>query len=187
MPSPLIITSTILSITLILLQFVQSDLLFLRENIQQGEIWRIWTGNLIHSNYYHLGLNLSGFWLFVFIFKELVNATQLMLSLGILISGVGLGLYFLTPELYWYAGLSGALYGLFIVGAFYALLDKDFITGLSIIIVIPVKIIWDHLHNTGQTNADLIGVPVSTDSHIYGISAAFLMGIFVLFKHLRKN
>jgi rhomboid family GlyGly-CTERM serine protease len=161
--------------------------LFLRENIQQGEIWRIWTGNLIHSNYYHLGLNLSGFWLFVFIFKELMNATQLMLSFVILISGGGLGLYFLTPELDWYAGLSGALYGLFIVGAFYALLDKDFMTGLSIIIVIPVKIIWDHLHNTGQTNAHLIGVPVSTESHIYGISTAFLIGIFLLFEHLRKN
>lgn len=169
------------------MQFLQSDLLFLRENIQQGEVWRIWTGNLIHSNYIHLGLNLSGFWLFVFIFKELMNATQLIVSLTILITGVGLGLYFLNPELYWYAGLSGALYGLFIVGATYALLDKDFITGISILIVIPVKIIWDHLHNTGQANADLIGVPISTDSHIYGLSTAFFIGIFVLVAHLRKN
>ncbi|HFC92357.1 MAG TPA: rhombosortase [Leucothrix mucor] len=187
MPSQLISTSIVFSIVLILLQFIQNDLLFLRENIQQGELWRIWTGNLIHSNYTHLGLNLSGFWLFVFIFKELINAIQLMLSLAILISGVGLGLYFLNPELYWYAGLSGALYGLFIVGAFYALVDKDFITGVSIIIVIPVKIIWDHLHNTGQLNADLIGVPVSTDSHIYGISTAFFIGIYVLYQHISNQ
>jgi len=187
MPSQLISTSILFSITLILLQFIQNDLLFLRENIQQGEVWRIWTGNLIHSNYYHLGLNLSGFWLFIFIFKELINATHLVVSLAILISGVGLGLYFLNPELYWYAGLSGALYGLFIVGAIYALLDQDFITGLSIITVIPVKIIWDHMHNAGQTNADLIGVPVSTDSHIYGIATAFFIGGFVLFQYMRKK
>jgi rhomboid family GlyGly-CTERM serine protease len=166
---------------------MQNDLLFLRENIQQGEIWRIWTGNLIHSNYYHLGLNLSGFWLFVLIFKELINTTQLIVSLVILITAVGSGLYFLNPELYWYAGLSGVLYGLFIIGAMYALLDKDFITGISIIIVIPVKIIWDYLHNTGQTNADLIGVPVSTDSHLYGISTAFIIVVFVLFKYLYKK
>ena len=184
MPSPFIISSIILSILLILLQFIQSDLLFLRENIQQGELWRIWTGNLIHSNYYHLTLNLAGFWVFVLLFKDLMKVIPFLLSLTLLISGVGLGLYFLNPELYWYAGLSGALYGLFIIGGIYALIDKDFITGLSILIIIPAKIMWDHTHNAGQHNADLIGVPVSTDSHLYGITTAFLVGVFILLKHL---
>jgi rhomboid family GlyGly-CTERM serine protease len=185
MPSPFILSTIIISILLILLQFMQSDLLFLRENIQQGEFWRIWTGNLIHSNYYHLALNLAGFWVFVLLFKDLMNLTQFLLSLTLLISGVGFGLYFLNPELYWYAGLSGALYGLFIIGAIYALIDKDYTTGLSILIIIPAKIIWDHTHNGGQENAGLIGVPVSTDSHIYGIVSAFLIGAFVLFRYWR--
>jgi len=187
MPSPFVISSLLISISLILLQFIQSDLLFLRENIQQGEWWRIWTGNLVHSNYYHLTLNLAGFGVFVLLFKDLMNITQLLLSLALLISGVGLGLYTLNPELYWYAGLSGTLYGLFIIGAIYALIAKDYITGLSIIIIIPTKIIWDHLHNGGQANADLIGVPVSTDSHIYGISTAFLIALFILIKYLKKQ
>jgi rhomboid family GlyGly-CTERM serine protease len=158
-------------------------MVFLRENIQQGELWRIWTGNLVHSNLYHLALNLTGFWLFVFIFKELMNTTQLLISLVFLISGVGLGLYFFNPQLYWYAGLSGALYGLFIVGAIYAFIGKDTLTALLILIVIPAKIIWDHLHNAGQTNAHLIGVPVSTDSHIYGISSACIISIVILIQH----
>lgn len=183
MPSRFIITSIIISILLIILQFIQADVLFLRGNIQQGEFWRIWTGNLVHSNAYHLGLNLTGFWLFVFIFKGLMKASQLLITLTLLISGVGLSLYFFNPLLEWYAGLSGALYGLFIVGAVYALIDKDRITALSILIVIPTKIIWDHLHNTGQTNADLIGVPVSTDAHIYGLSSAFIISVFILIQH----
>jgi rhomboid family GlyGly-CTERM serine protease len=166
-----------------MLQFIQNDVLFLRESIQQGQLWRIWTGNLVHSNFYHLGLNLTGFWLFVFIFQALMKTMQLLISLTLLISGVGLSLYFFNPQLYWYAGLSGALYGLFIVGAVYALIDKDRITGLSILIVIPTKIIWDHLHNTGQTNADLIGVPVSTDAHIYGLFSAFIISVFILIQH----
>lgn len=185
MPSRFILSSLAISILLILLQFIQNDLLFLRENIQQGEVWRIWTGNLIHSNYYHLTLNLAGFWVFVLLFKDLINTTQLLLSLSLLISGVGFGLYFLSPELDWYAGLSGALYGLFIIGGFYAIIDKDYITGLSILIIIPAKIIWDHTHNGGQANADLIGVPISTDSHIYGISSAFLIGFVILFRYWR--
>ncbi len=189
MPSKFITSSLFITIVLILMQFIQNDLLFLRESIQQGECWRIWTGNLIHSNYYHLALNLAGFWVFVLLFKEVMNAVQLWVSLILLISGVGLGLYFFNPELYWYAGLSGALYGLFIIGAIYSLIDqdnKDYITGLSILIIIPTKIIWDHLHNSGQTNADLIGVPVSTDAHLYGIATAFLMGLLIVFNHFRK-
>lgn len=187
MPSNLIISAIIISIMLIFLQFFQTDLVFLRDAIQQGEFWRIWTGNLVHSNYYHLVLNLTGFWLFVFMFKTLIQTSQLMISLTILNTAVGFGLYFFNPELYWYAGLSGALYGLFIIGAVYALIDKDFITGIAIIVVIPAKIIWDHTHHTAQINADLIGVPVSTDSHIYGISSAFLLGFIIFLKSLLNN
>ncbi len=176
-----------MSILLIFMQFFQKNLLFLRENIQQGELWRIWTGNLVHSNYYHLALNLAGFWVFLLLFKEVMNSTKLFITLLLLISGVGIGLYIFNPELYWYAGLSGALYGLFIVGAFYALIDKDYLTGLSIIIIIPSKIIWDYVHNSGQSNADLIGVPVSTDSHIYGIATAFIIGVFILLKYFYRK
>jgi rhomboid family GlyGly-CTERM serine protease len=184
MPSNLIISAALITILLILLQFFQSDLVFLRESIQQGEFWRIWTGNLVHSNYYHLALNLTGFWLFVFMFKTLIQTNQLIISLAFLSTGVGFSLYFFNPELYWYAGLSGALYGLFIIGAVYALIDKDFMTGIAIIVVIPTKIIWDHTHHTAQLNSDLIGVPVSTDSHIYGISTAFLLGFLIFFQYL---
>ncbi len=187
MPSKFILSSLFITIALILMQFIQNDLLFLRENIQQGELWRIWTGNLIHSNYYHLVLNLAGFWVFVLLFKESMNAVQLWVSLILLISGVGFGLYFLNPELYWYAGLSGALYGLFIIGAIYSLIDKDYLTGFSILIVIPTKIIWDHLYHSGQINADLIGVPVSTDAHLYGIASAFFIGLLIVFNHFRKT
>jgi len=185
MPSNLIISAILITILLIFLQFFQSDLVFLREAIQQGEFWRIWTGNLVHSNYYHLALNLAGFWVFIFMFKTLIQTSQLIMSLAFLSTGVGFGLYFFNPELYWYAGLSGTLYGLFIIGAVYALIDKDFITGSVIIIVIPVKIIWDHTHHTAQLNTDLIGVPVSTDSHIYGISTAFLLGGIIFLKSLK--
>ncbi len=182
-PSNLILSAIFISILLLVDQWIQADLLFLRDNIQQGEWWRIWTGNLVHTNYYHLGMNLAGFWIFIFIFKDLINSTQFLVSLLLLITGVGFGLYYLSPQLMWYAGISGALYGLYIVGSAYALLDKDFITGLTIMIVIPSKIIWDHIYKTGQTNADLIGVPVSTDAHIYGISTAFLIAAMVLLQY----
>lgn len=186
MPSTFIRSGILISILLILLQFIQVDLLFLRDNIQQGQLWRLWTGNLVHSNYYHLALNLAGFWLFLFIFNNLMNTTQLLVTLVMLINGVGLGLYFFNPELYWYAGFSGALYGLYIIGAIYALIAKDIITGLTIIVVIPSKIIWDHLNETGQTNAELIGIPISTDSHLYGISSAFLIGLFIMIQHRQR-
>lgn len=181
----LTITTSLISITLIVLQFFQKPLVFLHSQIHNGEIWRLWTGNLVHSNIYHLGLNLAGLWLFYFLYKEFINSTQLLISLAILMTGVSVGLYVLMPQLEWYAGISGALYGLYLVGAFYALLQHDYLSSLPVLLVIPGKIIWDYLHNSGQQNAELIGVPVSIESHIYGISSALIIILILALKHYK--
>ncbi len=168
----------LLSLLIVLLQYFQSDLLFQRESINNGKLWLLLTGNFVHTNTYHLLMNLAGLSFICFLFKDHLSTTLFYLSLFITTLSVGLGLYFFNPELIWYAGLSGSLYGLYIVAATSAVVSKDYLTGLPILIVMPTKLFWDSQH-TGLTDssAALIGAPVATDAHIYGLLAGVVISI----------
>jgi rhomboid family GlyGly-CTERM serine protease len=164
-----------------ILQSFQSEWLFHRTGIEQGESWRILTGNLVHTNYYHLLMNLSGLAFICLLFKDFLSVKVYYLSLLITSLAVGLGIYFFSTNLIWYAGLSGSLYGLYMVAASSALKQKDYLTSLPILIGIPAKLIWDSLNSElTDSSAELIGAPVATDAHLYGISAGILISVIIL-------
>jgi rhomboid family GlyGly-CTERM serine protease len=178
---PLIKVTLTLSLLLLFLQFFQDDLIFERNNINNGEWWRLLTGNLVHTNYPHLALNLAGIWISAFIFLDYMHARTYLFSLIFLAICVGIGIYFFSPELTWYAGISGVLYGLFLVGATYALLNKDFLIGIPLLTLIPIKIFWDLFNPEKQPNSELIGAPVATVAHLYGMLGAIIIIMLILF------
>ena len=169
-----------LSLLLLFLQFFQDALVFKRNNINQGQWWRLITGNLVHTNFPHLAMNLAGLWISAFLFTDSISPKNYVISLFFLIICVGLGIYFFSPSLEWYAGISGALYGLFLIGAVYAIIHKDYITGVPLIMLIPIKIIWDLIYGGSQSSAELIGVPVATDAHLYGMIGAIPLALFAI-------
>ncbi len=178
----------LLSLALVLLQFFQPQFLFVRELIQQGEVWRIFTGNLVHTNGYHLTLNLAGVLFICLLFKDYLSIKKFYFSLLITTISVGLGIFFFSPSLHWYAGLSGALYGLFIVAASLALKHRDILTGLPVLIGIPVKLWWDSRHTElTQQSAELIGAPIATDAHLYGLIAGGLISIAIITRPAPKD
>lgn len=83
---------------LILLQTWQPELYFQRQLIQSGEIWRLWTGNLIHTNVWHVALNIGGWGLLLLLAPNSLTTRYLMLSIAVLMSVVGLGLYSCNPN-----------------------------------------------------------------------------------------
>lgn len=179
---PLIKVILTISVLILFLQFFQDSFVFKRNDINNGQWWRLFSGNLVHTNYPHLALNLAGLWITGFLFLDYIKPINFIVSLIILIICVGLGIYLFSPSLMWYAGLSGALYGLFLVGALYATLNQDYFTGIPLLILIPVKIFWDLLHGGSQSSADLIGVPVATDAHLYGVIGASLICFIILLR-----
>lgn len=88
----------------------QTELVFERAKILQGEIWRLWTGNLVHFGVSHLGWNLAvlavaGTWLE----RTVPLAARWFLLLGPGL--IGLALLALDPGLAYYGGLSGVAAG----------------------------------------------------------------------------
>lgn len=184
---PFILGILALTVILLIAQFFRNDLVFHRTAIDLGQWWLILSGNFVHSNYPHLFMNLAGLWIFGFIFFDNLSLKTFTISTIILCISVGAGLYFFNPELQKYYGFSGALYGLFLVGATTALLARDWFTGIVVTLFIIGKIIWDLIYGGSSSSAELIGVPVAIHAHLYGAISALFISIGLYLAHLRKN
>lgn len=156
-----------LSLLLLLLQGFHQTLGYQRGLIGAGEVWRLWTGNLVHTNYPHLILNLAGFWLLTVLHPT--DGRTLPAQLLWLGSCVGLGLWCFSPQVIWYVGFSGVLYGLFMVCAVQLLRERDWLPGLSILLGMGGKTLWDWWAGGASPTAELIGAPVVYDAHVYGM------------------
>ena len=176
-----------LSLLMIALQFFQDALVFKRTHIADGEWWRLITGNFVHTNYPHLALNLTGWWIMGLLFFDSFQSKKILLSTFFLSLFTGACLYLFSPNLEWYAGFSGVLYGLFLVGAITAILQKDYLFGFGVAALIIGKVLWGHFIGESESSAVLIGVPVATDAHLFGITGAVIVGIFLSLAHLRHE
>ena len=93
------------------------------------------------------------------------------LSMGL---GISLLVTFNNPEISDYAGHSGILYGLYLLGGL-SLFSRDRLISVLLIAAIVIKIVIEQFSSIDFTTADLIGAPVIVDAHLYG----FLMAIAI--------
>ena len=185
--NPLIIVILTLSILLIVTQSFQNELMFYRAQIDSGQWWRLLGGNFVHSNYPHLLMNLAGLWILGLLFIDSLSLKTFIISVIFLSATVGLGLYYFNPELQRYYGISGTLHGLFIVGSTTAILQKDLFTGISTALLIITKTIWDLINGGNDSSAELIGIPVAIDAHLYGVIGAVVISALLTLLYYKNT
>ena len=81
-----------------------------REALAQGELWRLWTGHLVHFTSVHFLFDVGAGALLLLFVRSRLAALLLPLL-------VGLGVLALRPDLTSYAGLSGVLHGWTVLAA----------------------------------------------------------------------
>ena len=144
-----------------------------REAIFAGEIWRLLTGNFIHLGWNHLGLNLGTISLIGFLYAKFFRVSSLALVFIFSCLGVCAGLLLFSPEIKWYMGLSGSLYGLLIFGSVITIRQEPIINTF-ILLVIVSKLIFEQLVHP-LSSSEFIGGTVIVDAHLYGA----IMGLFL--------
>ncbi len=141
--------------------------------IGNGQLWRLITAHLVHLGWPHLLLNLLAFWLIL----ELFFLPDIRLRLLLLTLGTSLGLLLFSPDVGWYAGLSGALHGLLAL----ALLDRALTSPQSSVIMLLLlagKLLWEQLQGPLPGSVSLTQGSVIVDAHLYGaISGAVIWGM----------
>ncbi|MFQ3197842.1 MAG: rhomboid family GlyGly-CTERM serine protease [Paraglaciecola sp.] len=162
-------------------------LAFDRSQLAKHQWWRLLTANFLHTNLNHLLLNLAGLLLLWALHGEYYRSKQYLLLFAFCALGSSIGVYFFAPRLDWYVGLSGALHGVFLWGAF-----KDIQyqrrSGWLLIIAVWVKIIHEHYAGASAEIADLINASVAIEAHLYGaLSGMLLIGYIVVLGHKKAT
>lgn len=152
----------------------QQLLAYQRESLASGELWRLITGHLLHSNLYHLLLNGGGLLIIMLLHasyqRQLALLWQLLFT-AIVISSL---MYWRQPDIQQYVGLSGVLHGLLFFGA---LLDiKTAKTGgVLLTLGILAKVTYEQYQGPDAELSQLINATVAIDAHWYGVIAGGVM------------
>jgi rhomboid family GlyGly-CTERM serine protease len=142
-----------------------------RAAIAAGEWWRLLSGNFVHLGYWHLVLNVLSLVLLVVLCPERLSAGEWLRRLGVIGMGMSLCLYFLSPWVQTYVGLSGLIYGLFVLGLGRQALTRDRIA-IACLVFLVARITWEMVVGAPKSETDLIGGGVLAESHVYGICSA---------------
>jgi len=174
--SPVII---LLLITAILAYFGDSARELLRYDVEMqnnGEWWRLWTANLVHTNVYHWLLNSTGLVLIWWIFHQQLKPLSWTLLIFILAPAHLALLYWLAPELRWYVGLSGLLHGLLAAAAIFDARGHYWV-GYLLLAGIIAKVSWEMMYGASIQVSHLIEARVATEAHLAGVIVGILLGL----------
>ena len=159
---------------------------FHREMINQGELWRIFTGHLLHTNGYHLLLNLSALvllWALHGQFYTIKNYSALFLFCSF---STSVGVFFDDVSLIQYVGLSGVLHGIFVFGSMMDIAMKDK-TGYLLFIGVWLKIAHEQIYGASSDVSELIEAGVAVDAHLWGAVGGFVFSTVYLVKKASNN
>jgi rhomboid family GlyGly-CTERM serine protease len=150
-----------------------------RQALGSWQLWRLFTGNLVHGDLRHLLLNEAGLALVVLVFGTRVRSSEwlvLILAAGVAVSA---GLYLFQPRVGWYLGLSGALHGMLAGGAIIVFARARLLGG-AILALLASKLLLEAIAGTLPWSQNFASGKVLTVAHLYGTCGGLIAGIFVL-------
>ncbi len=169
-----------LTLLLLLLLFFEPSssqwLAYQRTQVNDGQIWRFFTANLVHLSPWHTLMNLASLWLISLIFRPLLKINDWLAWFIILFLANIIGLHLWLPSLTEYVGMSGALYGLIAACCIAELRLGVKISGLLLLIV-AIKIFAPQIFGIKSEYDSWIGGFVVEESHIIGYLQGIILGL----------
>ncbi|MBI3771218.1 MAG: rhombosortase [Gammaproteobacteria bacterium] len=144
--------------------------------IQNGEWWRLITGNFVHLGFGHLVMNLLGLALIWSLLRESFSILAWIIITITSTLAVSFGLLLLSPEIHWYVGLSGLLHGIFVAGLVGGLRRGDW-REATLLAAVALKLIWEQYFGPLPGSAEMADGPVVTVAHLYGAMGGLIAGL----------
>lgn len=141
---------------------------FDRGGIAAGELWRLLTGHFVHLGVSHTLLNLAGLVLVWVLVGPACTWRQWLLVMAASMTAIDLGLWFGSPQLEWYVGLSGLLHGMLAAGIVAGLADRN-VEALILAVVVTGKLAWEQFAGPLPGSEATSGGAVIVDAHLYGV------------------
>lgn len=93
---------------------LDQELLYRRTDLAAGQLWRLWTGHLVHFGWQHLAADLAVF-LAAGVWLESLAPRAARSFLGLAPAAISGLLFFADPQLAFYGGLSGVAVGILVL------------------------------------------------------------------------
>jgi rhomboid family GlyGly-CTERM serine protease len=147
-----------------------------RAAIAHAEWWRLLSGNFVHLGWVHWSFNAASLVLLVLLCPEVLRVQEWVRRVLLVGLGMSLGLYLLAPQLATYVGLSGLIYGLFVLGLGRQAAAKDGIA-IACLVFLAARIVWELRFGAPAYEQKWMGGAVVAESHLSGALAALLYGL----------
>ena len=158
---------------------------FDRQQILSGEIWRIWTGHLVHTNSSHFSLNIVAAIIIYFTFFTGIKLGELLLCGFVFASLISVTLLCVYPGLAWYNGLSGLLHALVAYFSVRLARDEDKIFWAALVVVWLKVLVEGIRAHSGYEN--LVGdMAVIIEAHLIGAFFGTVTA-FIFMAHWRRQ
>lgn len=161
--------------------WVNPWLQYQRDAILQGQVWRLFTGHLVHLGAVHCLLNLLALSLILHIFRGVLTP-RTWWHAGIVLS-VAISILFLifNPNLHYYAGLSGVLHGLLVLALINSYQRNDLFSPVLVTILLTAvlaKLVYEQTpkYDAGYLQT-YMNAPVIVDAHAYGAAIGGCFGM----------
>ena len=148
--------------------FDLGDLRYQYDWLATHEYWRLLTAHWVHVNWRHLMLNGLGLLLCMSIASPRWLIRHWVIYNLILAFGISILFWLRNPQLEWYAGYSGVLFGLYLLAAV-DLYPREKIVALLLAAAISIKVILEQTSDLQLNSSEFIGSPVIVDAHLYGL------------------
>lgn len=147
---------------------------FNRDLVEQGDVWLLLSGHIVHLNWSHWMLNMAGLAIVAFFFSSHASFKQWLVVILLSACVISAGIWWWIPDIHYYVGLSGVLHGLFLYGA---LREIRFYpaSGYVLTAVLLAKLSWEFFNGPLPGSEDMAGGRVLTEAHLLGA----IGGIFV--------
>lgn len=154
----------------------QSMLRYTRSAIENGAYWRLFSGHLLHSNGWHLLMNLAGLLLAMLLHGRYFSSAALTMHwlAGALM--ISVALYVFSPAISVYVGLSGLLHCMLTTGAVYDIRLRQR-GGALLLVALIGKVVWEQWQGPDAALAELINANVAIDAHLYGVLSGLCIAL----------
>lgn len=154
-----------------------------REAIADFEVWRLLSGHFVHLGTAHFLLNAAGLILVWLLAGRDFGFRQWLIVSAASIAAIDLGLWWFSPALQWYVGLSGLLHGLLAAGVVRGLQARRpdaFILGIALL----GKLAYEQLIGPLPGSEIAAGDTVVVDAHLYGaLGGALVAAVLIRVRH----
>jgi len=147
---------------------------FNRGLVEQGNVWLLFSGHIVHLNWSHWLLNMAGLAIVAFFFSSHATFSQWFSVVVASSCVISAGLWWGMPEIHFYVGLSGVLHGLFLYGALREI--RFYPTSCYVLLTVLIaKLVWEFFNGALPGSEDMAGGRVLTEAHLLGAIGGILV------------